>query len=155
MTLTSISSLFFAIDEVDIGLYATPEVEDTKFLNNFYSLVNDTNQVSRSNNEEIGKWKKGEYDNQQIVSITNSYLPKYDQLIADASNFSAPEKFQGALDLYIRSLISERGSYALFRDFIETGDPSLNETSIDLLSNATKYELESFALINAQNDSLN
>ena len=39
-------------------------------------------------------------------------------------------------------------SYVLFRDFVETGDPILNETSIDLLSNATKYELESFDLIN-------
>ena len=36
----------------------------------------------------------------------------------------------------------------MFRDFVETGDPKLNETSIDLLSNSTKYELESFNLIN-------
>jgi hypothetical protein len=50
----------------------------------------------------------------------------------------------------MKSLSSERASYSLFRDFVESGDPSLNEISTDLLSNATKYELESFALINAQ-----
>ena len=37
----------------------------------------------------------------------------------------------------------------MFLDFVETGDPRFNETSIDLLSNATKYELESFNIINS------
>jgi hypothetical protein len=62
--------------------------------------------------------------------------------------FEAPQKYQEGLGLYIKSLNSERAGYALFRDYVETDDPQLNETSIDLLSNATKYELESFNLIN-------
>lgn len=56
------------------------------------------------------------------------------------TSLSTPDKFQHALDLYLKSLSAER----------ETGNPSLNETSIDLLSVATKYELESFQLIDAQ-----
>jgi hypothetical protein len=154
LVLASVSSLILFINGDNIGLSTSPQAEDSEFLNNFYSLVNDTNQVSQNYDDEIGKWKKGEYDNQQIVSITNSYLPQYDQLIAYASNFSAPEKFQWALDLYIKSLNSERQSNELFRDYIETGNPDLNETATDLLSNASKYEFESFALINAQNDAL-
>jgi hypothetical protein len=69
-------------------------------------------------------------------------------LVDRASSIRPPLKYQEALGLYIESLNSERASYALFRDFVETGDATLNETSIDLLSNATKYELESFNLIN-------
>jgi hypothetical protein len=151
--LVSVGSLILTINGV-IGLSTSAEVEDGEFLNNFYSLVNDTNQVSQNYDDEIGKWKKGVYDNQQMISITDSFFPQYDQLIATASNFSTPEKFQGALDLYIKSLSSERQSNELFQDFIETGNPELDETATDLLSNASKYEFESFALINAQNDAL-
>jgi hypothetical protein len=143
--------LFINGDNISLS---TPEDEDREFLNNFYSLVNDTNQVSQNYDDEIGRWKKGEYDNQQMVSITNSYLPQYDHLIANASNFNTPEKFQSALNLYVKSLSAERKSNELFRDFIETGSPDLNETATDLLSNASKFEFESFAMVNAQNDAL-
>lgn len=91
---------------------------------------------------------RDEYDDQALVDITNSFLSEYDLLVDRASSFKPPQKYQEALDLYIKSLNSERSSYTLFRDFVETGDPKLNQTSIDLLSNATKYELESFNLIN-------
>jgi hypothetical protein len=73
-------------------------------------------------------------------------------LVERAYGFKPTQKYQDALDLYIKSLSSERASYTAFRDFVETGDPKLNESSIDLLSNATKYELESFALIAAEKD---
>jgi hypothetical protein len=128
--------------------------EDSEFLANFSSVVNQTNQVTQEYHNEIGKWQIGEYDDQEMISITDSYLPIYEQLINTATSFDAPEKFQNALDLYLKSLSSEQESYSLFRDFLVTGDPSLNETSIDLLTNATEYELESFALINEQTASL-
>jgi hypothetical protein len=149
--LASISSLILITSEVNVGL-STPVAEDAEFLNDFYALVNDTNQMTQNYNEEVGKWKKGDYDNQQIVQITDSYLPQYDQLIAKASSLSTPEKFQNALDLYIKSLNSERESNALFGEFIKTGDSSLNDTSTNLLSDAYKYESDSFALIRAENN---
>jgi hypothetical protein len=122
---------------------------DTDFINSYYTLVNATTDVTEKYHTEIEKWEEGEYSDQQLVSITNSYLSEFDKLVDEASNIDAPEKFQDALDLYIESLNFERTSYALFRDFVETGDPKLNETSIDSLSNATNYELESFALVQA------
>ena len=45
---------------------------------------------------------------------------------------------------------SESASYSAFRNFIETGNPELNETSVELLSNATKYELASFNSLEAE-----
>ena len=56
--------------------------------------------------------------------------------------------------LFVSLLISNDYCLSFTRDFLVTGDPSLNETSIDLLTNATEYELESFALINEQTASL-
>jgi hypothetical protein len=126
-----------------------PEITETEFLNNYYSLVNASGKTTEAFHNEIEKWERNEYDDRELVDVTNSFLSQYDSLVDRASSFSL-QKYQEALDLYIKSLNSERASYTLFRDFIETGDPELNETSIDLQSNATKYELESFKSINAE-----
>jgi len=107
--------------------------------------------VTEDYHNEIGKWQRGEYDDQQIVSVTNAFLIKYDDLMDSASSISSPQKYE-ALELYIKSLESERASYASFRGYIETGDPRLNQTSANLLSNATEYEFESFFLINANGE---
>jgi hypothetical protein len=123
--------------------------EEKQFLENYYSLVDASTGVTEDYHREIEKWERDQYDNRELVNITNSFLSEYDLLVDRASSFRPPLKYQEALDLYIKSLNSERASYALFRDFVETGDAKLNETSIDLLSNATRYELESFNLINA------
>lgn len=123
--------------------------EEKQFLENYYSLVNATTGVTETYHKEIEKWERDQYDDRELVTITDSFLPQYDLLVDRASGFKPPQKYHEALDLYIRSLRSERESYAMFRDFLETGDPKLNEISIDLLSNSTKYELESFNLINA------
>ena len=122
--------------------------EEKQFLENYYSLVNATTGVTENYHKEIEKWERDQYDNRKLVEVTGSFLSEYDLLVDRASSFKPPQKYQEALDLYIKSLNSERSSYAVFRDFVETGDPRLNETSIDLLSNATEYELESFNLIN-------
>jgi hypothetical protein len=128
----------------------SPEVAESEFLDNYYSLVNASTMVTENYHKEIEKWERDEYDDRELVTITDSFLPQYDLLLDRASGFDAPQRYQEALDLYISGLRSERASYTLFRDFIETGDPRLNETSVDLLTNATKYELESFNLIDAE-----
>ena len=127
---------------------ASLEVPESEFLENYYSLVNASTTVTENYHKEIEKWERDEFDAREFVDITNSFLSEYDHLVDRASSISPPQKYQEALELYLMSLTSEHSSYALFRDYVETGDPQLNETSIDLLSNATKYELESFNLIN-------
>jgi len=126
------------------------EIAEAEFLDKYYSLVNASTGVTENYHKEIEKWERDQYDDRELVEITNSFLSEYDLLVDRASSFRPPQKYQEAIDPYIKSLNSERASYAVFRDFVETGDPKLNETSIDLLSNATKYELESFNLINSE-----
>lgn len=130
------------------SLSSSQITEEKQFLENYYSLVDATTGVTENYHKEIEKWERDQYNDQELVEITNSFLSEYDLLVDRASSFRPPQKYQEALDLYIKSLNSERASYAVFRDFVETDDPKLNETSIDLLSNATKYELNSFNLIN-------
>jgi hypothetical protein len=137
-----------------IGIYlvfisSSQIAEEKNFLQNYYSLVESATAVTEKYHKEIEKWESDQYDDLELVNTTNSILLEYDVLVNKALSFKPPSKYQEALDLYIKSLNFESTSYALFRDFVETGDPKLNETSIDSLSNATKYELQSFNLINA------
>ena len=132
-----------------VYLSSTQITADKQFLENYYSLVDSATAVTENYHKEIKKWEKDQYDDPKLVGITNSFLSEYDHLVDRASSIRPPQKYQEALDLYLKSLTSERSSYSVFRDFVETGDPILNETSIDLLSNATKYELQSFNLINS------
>lgn len=139
---------------VSAGIYlvfisSSQIAEEKIFLQNYYSLVESATAVTEKYHKEIEKWESDQYDDLELVKVTNSVLSEYDLLVNRASSFKPPLKYQEALDLYIESLNFERTSYALFRDFVETGDPKLNETSIDSLSNATNYELQSFNLINA------
>jgi hypothetical protein len=112
--------------------------------------VNTSREITENYQGEIEKWERNEYNDLELsISLIRTWS-EYDVLVDRASSIKPPQKYQEALDLYIESLNFERTSYALFRDFIETGDPQLSETSIESLSNATKYELESFKLINAE-----
>jgi len=62
-------------------------------------------------------------------------------------------KYIQALDLYIKSLQSEIESYKHFRNFLVSGNSSENEVSTQLLSDAFKYEMNSFAAFNNTTDS--
>ncbi|HZD35163.1 MAG TPA: hypothetical protein VE130_08165 [Nitrososphaeraceae archaeon] len=130
-----------------VSLSGSEIANEKKFLESYYSLVDATTGLTERYHKEIEKWEREQYDDHELANITNSFLSEYKHLVEEASSLNPPQKFQQALDFYIKSLNSERASYVAFRDFIETGDPKLNETSIDLLSNATRYELESFNLI--------
>jgi hypothetical protein len=57
-------------------------------------------------------------------------------------------KYLQAKDLYIKSLQSEIGSYIHFRNFLVTGNRTEDDTSTELLSNALRFEVESFAAFN-------
>jgi hypothetical protein len=57
-------------------------------------------------------------------------------------------KYLQAKDLYIKSLQFEIGSYIHFRNSLVTGNKTEDDTSTQLLSNALKFEVESFAAFN-------
>ena len=86
---------------------------------------------------------------QDNVLITDKYLPEFQKLVsrAQALQHSTPKYLQ-AKDLYIKSLQSEIESYMHFRSFLVTGDRTEDNTSTQLLSNALKYEIKSFAAFN-------
>ena len=112
-------------------------------------LINDSHFLTQSYQKEIGKWQSKQYDNKKMISITDNYLPKFQKLVNRVQALrSTTLEYLKAKDLYVKSLESEIASYMHFRNFLVTGNTIEDDTSTQLLSNALKYEIKSFAAFN-------
>ena len=115
----------------------------------YETLINDSHSLTESYQKEIGKWRSKQYDNKTMILITDKYLPEFHKLVSRAQALQpATAKYLQTKDLYIKSLQSEIGSYMHFRNFLVTGNKTEDDTSTQLLSNALKFEVESFSAFN-------
>jgi hypothetical protein len=119
------------------------------FVNSFEKLVNEAHILTQSYQHEAGKWKTHQYDNKTMISITNNYLPKYEKLVNESKVLQAPKQYQNAIDLYTKSLESELQSYTHFRNYLSTNNSAENELYTRLLSDAFRYEVDSFRELKA------
>jgi hypothetical protein len=119
------------------------------FHESYEMLINNSHLLTQSYQGEIAKWQSKQYDNKTMISVTDNYLPKFQQLVDKAESLLPTNgKYIQALDLYIKSLQSEIESYKHFRNFLVSGNSSENEVSTQLLSDAFRYEMNSFAAFN-------
>jgi hypothetical protein len=119
------------------------------FHESYEMFINDSHLLTQSYQKEIGKWQSKQYDNKTMISVTDNYLPKFQKLVNRAEALQPiTEKYLQAKDLYIKSLQSEIESYKHFRTFLITGNNTEDDISTQLLSNALKYEIKSFAAFN-------
>ena len=115
----------------------------------FERLINDSHALTQSYQKEIGKWESKQYDIKTMILITDKYLPEFQKLVNRAQALQpTTAKYLQAKDLYIKSLQSEIESYTHFRSFLVTSNKTEDDTSTQLLSNALKYEIKSFAAFN-------
>jgi hypothetical protein len=121
--------------------------EEGYFVNSFQTIVIKSHLLTHNYQVQVAKWERRGYDNQTMASITDNYLPKYQNLIKETMSlsFQAPSKYVKAIELYLKSLESELQSYIHFKNYLLTGNLMENETSVQLLSDALRYEAESFA----------
>src|SRR5438132_9223095 len=118
------------------------------FVNSFEKLVNDAHNLTQSYQNELGKWKAHQHDNKTMISIINNYLPKYENLVNESKMLQL-NQYQNASDLYTKSLGSELQSYVHFRNYLLTNNSTENKLSSKFLSDAFKYEIDSFKVLNA------
>jgi hypothetical protein len=114
------------------------------FVNSFEKVVNESHNLTQSYQHEAGKWKTHQYDNETMISITNNYLLKYETLVNESKALQPPKQYQNATELYTKSLESELQSYTHFRNYLSTNNTAENELSTRLLSDAFRYEVDSF-----------
>jgi hypothetical protein len=116
----------------------------TSFVNSFEKIVNESHNLTQSYQHEAGKWKTHQHDNKTMISITNNYSLKYENLVNESKALQPPKQYQNATELYTKSLESELQSYTHFRNYLSTNNTAENELSTRLLSDAFRYEVDSF-----------
>ena len=118
--------------------------QSATFAKSFENLVNEAHNLTHSYQNEVAKWSTHQYDNKTMISIANSYLPKYENLVSQSKTLQLPKQFQNGTDLYTKSLESELQSYTHFKNYLSTNNSTENELSSRFLSDAFKDEIDSF-----------
>jgi hypothetical protein len=147
ITSITVSVMYLIFSNAGDATAQSTTTTDNEFMSNFIGLTNRSGTLTNSYQQEIGKWENNQYSNTTIMMITNDTIGQINNLIDDTNSLQVPEKFKDGVSLYTKSLEAERDSYKQFGDFIKTGDPALNETSTDLLTDSLKYEIEAFKAI--------
>jgi hypothetical protein len=115
------------------------------FEESFAKLVSETRSLSLSYQTEIGKWQVNHHDNISMISITNDYLQRFQEIVEKSEELKPPSSgYKRALDLFAKSIQSEMASHIHFQNFLATGDLKEEERSIQLFSDAFTYEKEAF-----------
>ena len=132
-----------------------PQSNEQSFANSFESVVNDTRLLALDYDAQVQKWQKGEFSNETMASTTDTYLPKYQELINKTNALQTPAGYENVTSLYAKSIESELKSNIQFRDFLLTGNKTESEASMQSLSDAFKYEMESFKAFKSASNATN
>ena len=119
-------------------------VDQKKFVSSFQSIVDETRLLDQDYHDQVGKWKTGEHSNETMASITDTYLPRYQELINKTRDLQTPTEYENVTNLYAKSIESELNSYIHFRNYLLTGNTTENKVSDQSLNDAFRYEMESF-----------
>ena len=112
-----------------------------EFRSSLSGIVNQSQILTKSYQDEIGKWTSNQYDNATLISITDSFVPKFVNLVNSAKNMTFPKDYKNIRDALVNSLKSETDSYKHFRNYLVSGNKTEDEISTDLLTKALQYEM--------------
>jgi hypothetical protein len=132
-----------------------PQSNEQKFASSFQGIVDDTISLTEDYDDQLGKWKIGELSNETMASITDTYLPRYQELIKRTSDLQTPKEYENVTALYAKSIESELESNTHFRNYLLTGNATENEAYEQSGSDALRYEIESFKVFNSASNATN
>ncbi|HYY85731.1 MAG TPA: hypothetical protein VE594_01355 [Nitrososphaeraceae archaeon] len=110
------------------------------FTDSLRGLVSKSTELTGKYQLELGKWATKENDNLTMISITDNYLPQFEDLVNEASNLAVPSGQENIKDSFIKSISSELSSYEHFKNYLITGNTTENEISNNEFSLAFQYE---------------
>ena len=118
---------------------------NTEFKRTYEQIILDTNALTEEYTAEEERWLS--QDNNTLIQVIDSYLPRYDRLIERANTLNAPEKYESAKNYLVSAIELERQSYEHFRNYLVTGDQSEYQESSDLISRSLEQSVKADAAI--------
>lgn len=110
------------------------------FIDSLRGLVSKSTELTAKYQLELGKWTTKENDNSTMITITDRYLPQFEELENEASNLAVPSGREDIKESFIKSISSEAASYEHFRNYLTTGNRTENDLSNEEFSLAFQYE---------------
>ena len=110
------------------------------FRESLYYLVHQSQHLTSSYHDEIGKWRMKQYDSYTLAHITDSFIPKFENLTNRAQKILYPEGYKYIVDALVNSLRFETESYKHFKEYLVSGNITEDEISNNLFSRAFEYE---------------
>jgi hypothetical protein len=140
--LFSLSSV--AIILLFFGNVGSVQTSQKEYANYFASLTHDSANLTRAYQDEIGLWQLGEISNETMAELTDKYLINFTTQMKKFNQTEAPDSFKSAQESLVNSFYKEIQSYQVFRDYLVTGNETLNEISTNLLSESLRDEAMAF-----------
>jgi hypothetical protein len=104
------------------------------------TTIDESVKLTRTYQDEIGLWQRGNYSNTTMAKITETFLPQFMKQLKDFNETAPSEKFSKVKDDFVKSFSNEIKSYESFKDYLMTNNSTANELSNDYLSEALNYE---------------
>ena len=120
---------------------------DIAFRQSWNTIAFETNDLTQEYQAHEGKWKAGDYDNEEMADIVDSYRPRYQSLVDKAETVDAPDKYIESRDLLAKAIETEMVSNDHFKNYLLTGDENELRRSEALLSLSLKYSAEADAAV--------
>ena len=123
---------------------ASVQTTQNDYANYFATFTQSSANLTRAFQDEIGLWKLGSVSNETMAGLTNTYLVNFTKQMNDFNQTESPAAFESAKINLVNSYNNEIKSYQYFRDYLLTGNESLNDVSTSFLSESLKDEAMSF-----------
>lgn len=119
-----------------------------------HSSVDKVNRYSGEFNKALSEWQEGNFDNKTLIQKTNDYIITLQDIGMKLENYSSTKEYIPIFQSYLRSINSEIDAHKHFVKYLETGNSTENEISIDLYSKALDYEQQTNAEFSRLNSEL-
>ena len=117
-----------------------PQTSIEDFKDSLNNVVHQSQHLTKSYHDEIGKWRMHQYDNYTLAYITDTFIPKFENLTNIARVMTYPEDYKYVHEALVNSLSFETDSYRHFREYLLSGNITEDEISNKLFSRAFEYE---------------
>jgi hypothetical protein len=123
---------------------ASVQTTQNDYANYFATFTQSSANLTRAFQDEIALWQLGTISNKTMAELTNTYLANFTKQMNEFNQTESPAAFEAAKNSLVSSFNNEIKSYQYFKDYLLTGNKSLNEISTDFLSESLKDEAMSF-----------
>lgn len=123
---------------------ASVQTTQNDYANYFATFTQGSANLTRAFQDEIAMWQLGTVSNETMAELTNTYLINFTKQMDEFNQTESPAAFQSAKNNLVNSYDHEIKSYQYFRDYLLTGNETLNEISTNFLSESLKDEAIAF-----------